>query len=167
VSSCTSQQAFYKLRKSISKTNIANHTDVKIETKLEEIFPRKNRKVLIKMVDAELGFKLNILKAPDYITSSLFVAAIISFILLFFFWKAGLIGMTIVIFGFYLCDTLGNDLKIKTVKNLVEKVVMENYLSVRTETNTINKDELKDVLTMWFSENLGIEENRIKSASFI
>ncbi|RDI48719.1 hypothetical protein [Flavobacterium glaciei] len=166
VESCTSQQAFYKLRKSLVETKIIEKEDLKTETELEKLFPRKNRKVLIRKVENEISIKLNILKAPDFITIPLFAIGIISFILLFIYWQLGIIGISISVIGLYFCKWFGNELKLKSVKELVEKITNENYLSVRTQKNTINKTELKSVLTKWFSENTGIEKERLKIATF-
>ena len=166
VESCTSQQAFYKLRKSLVETKIIGKENLETETELKVLFPRKNRKVLIQKVEKEVSFKLNILKAPEFITIPLFAIGIISFILLFIYCKLGLIGILISVIGLYFCKWFGNELKLKNVKELVEKITYENYLSVRTEKNTINKKELKNVLTNWFSENTGIEKEKLKMASF-
>ena len=46
VDSCTSQQAFYKLRNSLIETKIIEKENLKLETELKLIFPKKDRKVL-------------------------------------------------------------------------------------------------------------------------
>ena len=167
IESCTSQQAFYKLRNSFAETQIIEKENLNTETPLKILFPRKNRKSLIAKVERNIKFKLDILKAPDFITKSLFVIAAISFLLLFIYSGIGIIGIATSIFGAYLCKWFGNELKIETVKELVEKITAENYLAVRTEENTINKTELKKVLTNWISENLGIEKERLKTATLV
>lgn len=167
VDSCTSQQAFYKLRNSLIETKIIEKENLKLETELKLIFPKKDRKALIEKLENKIAFKLDILKAPDFITITLFAIGIISFVLLFIYFKIGIVGIAISIFGFYLCKWFGKELKIKTVKELVEKITNENYLAVRSEKNTINKTELKNVLTNWFSENSGIEKEKLKTATFI
>jgi len=165
--SCTSQQAFYKLRNSLIETKIIEKENLKLETELQLIFPRKNRKVVIKKLENRIGFKLDILKAPDFIIFTLFAIGMLSFFLLFLYLQVGIIGITISIFGFYLCKWFGRELKIKTVKELVEKITNENYLMVRSEKDTVNKAELKNVLTNWCAENLGIEKEELKTATFI
>ena len=67
VESCSSQQAFYKLRKYLDKENIYKKDDLTLETNLEDIFPRKNRIRTVKQFEIKVGFKLNILAAPSYI----------------------------------------------------------------------------------------------------
>ena len=166
VESCTSQQAFYKLRNSLTETKLIEKEKLNIETELKKIFPRKNRKELIEKVENELKMKLDIIKAPDFITTSLLIIGIASFVLLFFYWKIALVGISISVFGFYLCKWFGNELKVKSVKELVEKITSENYLEVRREKNTINKTELKKILTNWISENSFIEKDKLINATF-
>ena len=166
VESCTSQQAFYKLRNSLIETKLIEKENLKTETELKKIFPRKNRKVSIEKVEKELNIKLNILKAPDFVTIPLLIIGFVSFVLLFFLWKLALIGLSISVFGFYLYKCFGNELHVKTVKDLVEKIVAENYLAIRSEKNTINKTELKKILTNWISENSFIENEKLINATF-
>ena len=40
---CTSQQAFYKLRQALVDTGITTKEKVQLRTRLEDLFPRKNR----------------------------------------------------------------------------------------------------------------------------
>ncbi|ENI5846763.1 hypothetical protein ABZI28_002371 [Flavobacterium psychrophilum] len=166
VESCTSQQAFYKLRNSLTETKLIEKENLNTETELKKIFPRKNRKQLIEKVENKLKMKLDIIKAPDYITTSLLIIGIASFVLLFFYWKIALVGISISVLGFYLCKWFGNELKVKSVKELVEKITSENYLEVRSKKNTINKTELKKILTNWISENSFIEKDKLINATF-
>ena len=166
VESCTSQQAFYRLRNSLTETKLIEKENLNIETELKKIFPRKNRKQLIEKVENELKMKLDIIKAPDFITTSLLIIGIVSVVLLFFYWKISLVGISISVLGFYLCKWFGNELKVKSVKELVEKITSENYLEVRSEKDTINKTELKKILTDWISENSFIEKDKLINATF-
>ena len=164
--SCTSQQAFYKIRKSLEKTKISEKEKLNPQTELKKLFPRRNRKTLIEKIENEMDIKFDIIKAPDFVTIPLLSIGIISFILLFFYWKIAIIGISISIFGFYCCKWFGNELKVKTVKDLVEKITEENYLEVRTNKSTINRIELKSILTNWISENSGIRKEKLINATF-
>lgn len=48
VESCTTQQAFYKLRNSLIEEKISYKEKIKPETKLNELFPRKTELNLLK-----------------------------------------------------------------------------------------------------------------------
>ncbi|MGL3002131.1 hypothetical protein [Flavobacterium sp. RSSB_23] len=166
VESCTSQQAFYKLRNSLIEEKITEKENIKLETKLTEIFPRKNRIELVKRVENNIGFKLNILLPPTIIFYTLVLLSVTSLIFLFINFKFGILGIAISIFGFYLCSWFGKEIELETLKELVEKITLENYLEVRTQKNTVNKSELKDVITNWFVENADIEKEKLISATF-
>ncbi len=167
VESCTSQQAFYKLRNSLVEEKVAVKDEIKLENKLEDLFPRKNRIELVKKVEKNIGFKLNILTPPAYVFYTLVLLSAVSFILLFIKFKYGILGGAISIFGFYSCAWFGKELKIKTLKDLVEKITSENYLEIRTQKNTVNKSELKKVITDWFAENACIEKEKLRTATFV
>lgn len=164
--SCTSQQAFYKLRNSFSETEICKKENLKMETELETLFPRKNRRKQILKLEQNLGFKINLLSPPNFIEVSLIILSLISFIFLFIYWQIGIFGILTAIIGFKLAKKFGKELNTETIKQLVEKVTAENYLNVRTEKDTINKIELKEILTNWIVENSGIEREKLKTAIF-
>lgn len=166
IESCTTQQAFYKLRNSLIEEKIFEKDKIKPETKLKELFPRKNRIKLVKKVENNIGFKLNILLPPKFIFYTLVLLSATSLIFLFINFKFGISGIAISIFGFYLCSWFGKELEIETLKELVEKITSENYLDVRTQKNTVNKSELKNIITAWFAENAGIEKEKLITATF-
>jgi hypothetical protein len=166
IESCTTQQAFYKLRKSLIEEKITHKEKIKLETKLDQIFPRKNRIKLVKKVENNIGFELNVLQPPKFISYTLVFIFIISFVSLFINFKIGILGIAISVLGFYLSNLFGKELEIETLKELVEKITSENYLKVRTQKNTVNKSELKKVLTDWFVENSGIEKEKLLNSTF-
>lgn len=166
VESCTTQQAFYKLRNSLIEEKIFEKEKIKLETKLKELFPRKNRIELVKRVENNIGFKLNILLPPKFIFYALVFLSIISLVFLFINLEFGISGIAISIFGFYLCSWFGKEIELETLKELVEKITLENYLEVRTQKNTVNKSELKNVITNWFVENAGIEKEKLITTTF-
>ena len=166
VESCTTQQAFYKLRKSISELGILEKNKLNTETKLKEIFPRKNRREIVKSLEENIGFKLNIINPPLILINSLLVLGIVSFILLFIFLKIGIIGFGIIILGFYLSLKFGKEIQLNSVRELVAKITTENYLNLRTESNTINRKELKKVILEWVSENSGIKKEKLITSTF-
>lgn len=166
VESCTTQQAFYKLRKSISELGILEKNKLNTETKLNEIFPRKNRRKIVKRLEENIGFKLNIISPPLILFNSLLVIGIVSFLLLFIKLKIGIIGLGISTLGFYLSTKYGKEIQLNSVRELVEKITNENYLNIRTERNTINRKELKKVILEWVSENSGIKKEKLINSTF-
>ena len=166
VESCTTQQAFYKLRKSISELGFFKKNKLNTETKLKEVFPRKNRREIVKSLEQNIGFKLNLINPPIILFNSFLVLGIISFILLFFAFKIGIIGLGITILGFNLSTKYGKEIQLNSVRELVEKITTENYLNLRTENNTINRKELKKLIIDWISENSGIKKEKLINSTF-
>lgn len=166
IESCTSQQAFYKLRNSLIEEKITKKENIKLETKLTEIFPRRNRIELVKRVENNIGFKLYILLPPKIIFYTLVLLSVTSLIVLFINFKVGIVGIAISVLSLYLCRWFGKELEIETLKELVEKITLDNYLKLRTQKNTVNKSELKEVITNWFVENASIEKEKLTTATF-
>ncbi|MGK4568163.1 hypothetical protein [Flavobacterium sp. 3HN19-14] len=167
IESCTTQQAFYKLRKSVVEENVFKKENFKPETKLNDLFPRENRIKVVRKIENNIGFKLNILNPPVFIFYILFPISIISFVTLFIDLKIGILGCLFSIFSIYLSNRFAKEIRIKNVKQLVEKITNENYLKVRKKQNTVNKSELKKVLIEWFADNACIEKEKLEIGTFI
>ena len=91
IDDCTSQQAFNKLRIVINRTQRIGN--INPDTDLTEVFPRHNRRQAVKEVENALGFRIKILRAKYWISASLVLIFILSFIALFFDWRIGLTGI--------------------------------------------------------------------------
>jgi hypothetical protein len=167
VDNCTTQQAFYKLRKSIVDLGIAEKNELNTETKLKEIFPRKNRRKIVKSLEKNIGFELNLINPPQIISIFLFILILVSIVFLFINFKFAILGIIISILGFKLAYRFGKEIEMNSIRELVEKITTENYLNVRSDKNTINRKELKNVMTDWFADNLGIEKSELKQSTFI
>lgn len=120
----------------------------------------------MKRVENNIGFKLDILLPPKFIFYTLVLLSVTSLLFLFINFKFGISGIAISVLGFYLCSWFGKELEIETVKDLVEKITLENYLEFRAQKNTVNKSELKKVITNWFVESAGIEKEKLMTANF-
>ena len=167
VDNCTTQQAFYKLRKSIVDLGIAEKNELNTETKLKEIFPRKNRRKIVKSLEKNIGFELNLINPPQIISIFLFILILVSIVFLFINFKFAILGIIISVLGFKLAYRFGKEIEMNSIRELVEKITTENYLNVRSDKNTINRKELKNVMTDWFADNLGIEKSELKQSTFI
>ena len=42
----------------------------------------------------------------------------------------------------------------------------QNYFKIRNSENTFNKIEFKDVILEWFSENAGIDKEKLRNSTF-
>ncbi len=163
---CTSQRAFYKFRKALENENIIDRKQIYPNTELKSIFSKKNRRKNLKSIEQILGYELDVL-APSQITINiLFFTFVLSIIGLFFAWKISLIGISISVLGFYLTKYT-NRLDKQTVRGLIERNTAQHYFKIRSNENSFNRNEFKAVILEWFSENAGIEKEKLKNSSFI
>ena len=120
----------------------------------------------MRSLEENIGFELNLINPPQIISISLFVLILVSIVFLFINLKFGILGIIISVLGFKLAYKFGKEIEMNSIRELVERITTENYLNLRRNKNTINRKELKNVLTDWFAENLGIEKNELKKATF-
>lgn len=158
---CTNQQAFYKLRNAISSTLQIDYKTISRNFALTDILPKQNRRKRIAALENSLGFNLNILRPPHWVSNLLLVLLLASFFGIFFYWKIGLLGSVFSILGLWLSQILGNELDLETVGQVAEKMVKENYLKSRRNSTTFNKREIEKILINWFSEDLDIDKSKL------
>ncbi|MEO5642766.1 MAG: acyl carrier protein [Bacteroidia bacterium] len=165
---CTSQQAFYKLRDTISSTLQIDNKSISTNFSLTDLLPRQSRRSQTKKMEEHLGFKLNILRPPHWVTGTLVIIVLASFVGLFFNWQIGLSGIVFSISGFWFANKIGNELDLQTVGQVAEKMTRENYLKSRRNPKTFNKKEIEKVLTDWFSNDLDLDKNKLtREAKFV
>ncbi len=165
---CTSQQAFYKLRDTISSTLQIDNKTISTEFPLADLLPRYSRRSRIKKLEKHLGFKLNILRPPRWVTRTLLIILLASIVGIFFNWQFGLAGLALSIAGLWYANKFGNELDVKTVGQVAEKMTRENYLKSSRNPNTFNKKEIEKVLIDWFSNYFDIDKSKLtKDAKFL
>jgi hypothetical protein len=159
--SCTSQQAFYKLREAISASLLFDEKLISPSFPLNKIFPRENRRSKVKKLENHLGFELKILRPPNWLTGTLCIMLLTSFIVVFFSGRIGTAGIVFCICSLWLSNKVGKELDLETVGEVAEKMTRENYLKSRRNPNTFNRKEIEKVLTVWFRENLYLEKSEL------
>ena len=156
---CTTQQAFYKLRSAVATTLQLDRNEIIPNLELTELLPRKNRKTLVKHLESELDFRLDILSPPDWIVSTLVVLLLCSLVGLFIKWQFGLLGLVISICGFWVSAKLGNEINFQTLGQIAEKMTRDNYLKARRNSKSFNKSEIEKVLTDLFATDLALDKS--------
>lgn len=165
---CTSQQVFYKLREAISTTLQLDKKSISIDSPLINFLPRKSRRMRTKKLEKHLGFELNILRPPHSVIGVLIIILLASIIGLFVNWQIGLLGLVVAISGLRIAKRTGNELDLKTVGQVAEKMTRENYLRSRRNPSTFNKKEIEKVLTDWFSNDLDLDKSKLtRDAKFV
>lgn len=158
---CTSQQAFYKLRDAISTTQNIVPKTIATDNLLADFLPEKSRRTVTKKWENHLGFKLNILQPPLWVMRAVGVVFIGSFVGLFFFWQVGASGLAVSAALLWILNKNGNELTVKTVGQLAEKMSRENYLKSRRNSKTFNKQEIEKILIDWLSHDFNIDKSEL------
>ncbi len=158
---CSSQQAFYKLRKLLVENFNVEFEKIKPQTSLEKIFPSKKRIEKIRLLQKLLNTKVHLLK-PDFYLGFLAEISIIASI--YFFFSSFFLGIALLIIGLLFREfsvKYGKDFKVNTVGELSDFMLNNDYQSARTNPETYNPREIKQIIKNIFSDTLGIDQSEI------
>jgi acyl carrier protein len=165
---CTTQQAFYKLRAAVTEIFQTDKKTISTDMLLSDLLPRINRKTKVKQLENQLGYKLNILRPPHWVTSTLILIFITALVGLFVKFEIGFILFVISVIGLWSSKKLGNELDVKTLGQLAEKMTRENYLKVRRNPLTYNKTEIEKIITDLFADFYSLDKSKLKrDATFV
>jgi hypothetical protein len=139
---CTTQQAFYKIRKAIGLTQNIDETNIEPQSKLEDIFPRSSRRLNVKNFQQALGFSVDILSMKTWLSVTIFVGFILSLIAFFFSWQVAVAGLTFFASFAWIVSKFSKELDISTVGELTEKISRESYSLARRHSGTVNRNEI-------------------------
>ncbi|TWR30021.1 hypothetical protein FPZ43_09245 [Mucilaginibacter pallidiroseus] len=155
--SCTTQQAFYKLRNAINSKNPTEKFLLKPQTKLCEIFPRDNRIEVVGDIENELGFHMNLLQPKQGVVWAFTILLLASIGLSFLNNTAGFVLGGIAVTCLVLAGKFGRELKVKTLGDLAEKIAREHYLKCRRDASTVNRTEVVQKVKALFADYLDLE----------
>ncbi|WP_143014138.1 hypothetical protein [Mucilaginibacter pineti] len=155
--SCTTQQAFYKIRNAINSTVSPPREMVKPQTKLADIFPRDNRIEVITEIEKEMGFQLNLLQPKQGVVAVFGFVLLASIVGFFFEPIMAAVGAIIAAAGLALAGKFGKELKVKTLGDLAEQVAKEHHIKCRRDAATVNKMEISQKIKELFTANLYLE----------
>lgn len=152
VSDCTSEQAFQKLKNAVSHSLQIDENDLSPSTPLDKLFPLPLRRSRLKMIEKKLGFKLNLLRAPNWLVILFTIVFLLSLITLFFNGTLGVLGIAATISGLFIANKTGLVLDQKTLGDVAEKMTREQYLRSRNNPETFNRSEIEMILITWYSQ---------------
>jgi acyl carrier protein len=160
---CTSQKAFYFLRKELKKLDIYSG-ELTLNTPTKVIF-KNNRISTIKKLEDNSGLKLNILRPPHFITIFNLISLITGLITLVTYDKITGFGMiAISIFSFWLSNKKGSVLIYKSTRELINQITRTNYARIRQD-NIIKPSELENILIDLFMD-YGLTERPTLDSKF-
>ncbi len=158
---CTSQQAFYKLRSALAKVTGINKESIAPNSFLLTLLPRSSRRAHIGEIERILGFKINVFRLHHFVSWSLGLLFLASLIGLMFVWEIAFVGVGVSISGFWIASKTKNELNLKTVGQLAEKIARENYIQARRRVGTYNPREVDKVIADLFSDYLDIDKSKL------
>ena len=162
---CTTQQAFYKIRRAIYLTQNYDEINIKPQTKLEEIFPRLNRRQNINSFEEELGFSTDILSMKTWLALTITFGFIISLSALFFSGQVAVVGLLLFTLVTLIAKVLSKELNVLTVGELTEKISREHYSLVRRQRGTVNRSEIvKTIQDVFIEDHLLVREHLTKES---
>jgi hypothetical protein len=156
---CTAQQAFYKVRNAIAATQLIDKNSILPATQLQDIFPGDERRQKINKLQIVLGIPFTILDIKSWLGWTIIIGIVASLILFFFKWQLALSGLLFFIaVGWTANKFFAKEFELKTVRQLTEKLVRENYVDIRRNKGTINRQEVLKVIIDTFSNELDIDK---------
>lgn len=158
--SCTSQQAFYKIKIAISGATIYPY-QLTLDTPLEDIFPTAKRRRAIDSFKNELGVDLNLIRFPDWLNKLILVLFVFLVISFFISWKLAVSVIVLIYISFKAGDKFSKTLNYHTIKDLVEVFSLNFYAKARRHPDTYNKQEVEDLLKHYFMLDLDLEESAL------
>jgi hypothetical protein len=163
---CTTQQAFYKVRKAIGLTQAFDEKDIKLQTKLEDVFPRSNRRQNVKHFQQSLGFSVDILSMKTWLGWTLAAGFVVSLIAFFFSWQYAVAGLTFFTLLTWTARKFSKELDILTVGQLTEKISREHYSLARRQSGTMNRNEIvKTIQDVFIADQFIDRKHLTKDAS--
>ncbi|MBS1733889.1 MAG: hypothetical protein JST02_11395 [Bacteroidetes bacterium] len=163
---CTRQQAFYKVRKAIGLTQNLDERSIELQTKLEDIFPRLNRRQNVKLLQEALGFSVDILTMKTWLALTIIGGFTLSLIAFFFSWQYAVAGLTFFTLLTWTASKFSKELNVSTVRELTEKISREHYSLARRQSGTMNRNEIvKTIQDIFIADHLLDREHLTKEAS--
>jgi len=159
VSDCTSQQAFYKLRKALSF--IAPTATVLPSTELKYLLPWRKRRQLWRLVEKQLGFTHNLIGMSGTAAVAVATAFLASLAALFINAADGATGLISTVVAAIILDKTGRSLRANTVRECIEQMIREQYLKSRSNPNTFNRTEVVEQLQALFIDRLALEPSAL------
>ena len=163
---CTTQQAFYKIRKAIGLTQNFDVSSIEPQTQLTDIFPRSNRRKNVKHFQQALGFSVDILSMKTCLAMTIFIGFIASLIAFFFSWQYAVSGLTFFTLLVWTASKFSKELNVSTVRELTEKISRKHYALARRHSGTINRNEIvKTIQDVFIADHLIDREQLAREAT--
>lgn len=164
---CTSQQAFYKLRKAIAENIAIDKSLIKPKSILLELFSNNIPLDKIRSIENSLGFRLNILRIKRSVILIISIGIVLALLGAFVNVMYGVIVAAFVLVYIAVTANKIKAFKVATVGDVVEIMTRDNYFKSRRDVGTINRKEVRKLLERYFLENLATDLKEINRDTII
>ncbi|WP_421877354.1 acyl carrier protein [Marinoscillum sp.] len=144
--SCTSQQAFYRIRRALEQMDLEH--EIKPSLQLASIFPKNNRRSTVRKFIEYLEIDIKLLEPHGFVLAANLVGLLIGIILLFTNTFIGLATTALAIISLRLITKYGTQLRVKNIRELSELLMNEKYRKTRS-TPTINRNEIWNIVASY------------------
>ncbi len=161
---CTSHHLFNKTKRILIDKKISTDLNIRPKTNLNKIFPLIKRRKFIKLIEKELGLKLEVLTTPmvyTYLVLLNFIFLISNFFHDLFSISHIIFGLTLFIVLFLLNNSFTLVFKDKTFGELIKRIERENYISIRNDKKYFNPIEVEKSIKALFKDEFGLNKIRI------
>ncbi len=155
--SCTVQQAFYKIRTAIIFSQKIDKEKIRIDTPIDQIFPKIGRRKKVKTFQKALGLPISILSMKLWLVLFIVSGFALSFLAFFFSWKLALTGILTFLIINWVAMKLREDVESITIGELAKKITRDHYMQVRRNPHTVNRNEIVKVIQCTFITNCDLE----------
>jgi len=156
---CSTQIAFYRIRKALIEKLGIEKSIINTKTELNKVFPKKGRIKKWKHTFGELNYSGINLQPPSIPYGISILTTLVSFF--FFFGSYRIYAIPIFILSIVTAKILvkyGKRFPAKNIGELAKEIVKNNYKSVRTEKGTINIAEIKKLIFIQLTDWLEPKE---------
>lgn len=162
---CTTQQAFYRLRRGITAVTAIQRQHIFPDTDLRTVFPAGQRKRLVRRLNRQMGINTGLLHTPLWITCVILTTLLLSLPLFLVSWWLTVAGIILaVVFSFTANLFAVPSLQPQTAGKLAEKIARENYVKIRGPLPA-NKAEITPLIKEFFREELGLDDAALTPAA--
>jgi len=143
----TTERALTTLKKGLVTIGLGA-SEVRGDSKLEELFPRSGRRAKVKAWSMACNIELDALK-PDTMLSGLLVFLFFAFIPLGIGldWFLSGIGMAVCVLGIFILGKTASNFKSETLEELAESVAWKLYLKQQKKGSPVSKQTLSEEVT--------------------
>ncbi|MBS1532473.1 MAG: hypothetical protein JSU01_19375 [Bacteroidetes bacterium] len=153
---CTTQQAFYKLRHAIAAATGRQKSLINPKTRLSEVLPQENLSQTIEKIEEELNIKLCVLGPKAWVVRVFLFALLCSLAGFSIDWHIAIAGCLTSVLGLKLAGKFGKEIHLKTVGDLANKISRESYIKARRNP-TVNRTEIEQKVRELFAVELELK----------